>query len=265
MPPLPLEKTFGAGGDARRIEPRAPVGVGAPHPGPHFTFHIPCTPTPPAARRLLGTTVRSLPAARSRPAAEKLTVCRPLTAGSTAPSAPAAAAGTGARGPQGGLMEGKEKTSHLSGCSLVSSVAGGGDVVGAESAEVESKAFAGSHIAAGLGLALLFREPWMPSGTKSGAAKLRGRGAAAEHRAPAGTREPGADAPLGARAPYWRRTASRIAEWPWGLTRVSWARGRRGSRVPKAKQAGGCGSSQEAGRAAVSTPALCRLSPEPER
>lgn len=58
-------------------------------------------------------------------------------------------------------------SSHLSGCSLVSSVAGGGDVVGAESAEVEkNKACAGSHIPAGLGLALLFREPGMPSGNK---------------------------------------------------------------------------------------------------
>lgn len=82
-------------------------------------------------------------------------------------------------------------SSHLSGCSLVSSVAGGGDVVGAESAEVENnKACADSHVAAGLGLALLFREPGMPSGTKSREARLRGRGAAAEHGAPAGTREP---------------------------------------------------------------------------
>ena len=70
-------------------------------------------------------------------------------------------------------------------------MAGGGDVVGAESAEVENnKACAGSHVAAGLALALLFREPGMPSGTKSREARLLGRGAAAEHGAPAGTREP---------------------------------------------------------------------------
>ena len=163
MPPLPLEKTFGAGETPGGLSPGL-QGVSEPPPGP--SLHIPHPLHPhPSSRPPPAGDHTALPAARSRPAAEKLTVCRPLTAGNTAPPGPAAAAGTGARGPQGRLTEGKEKTSHLLGCSLVSSVAGGGDVVGAESAEVESKACAGSHIAAGLGLALLFREPWMPSGT----------------------------------------------------------------------------------------------------
>lgn len=107
--PLPLEKTFGAAGDARRIKPGGSMGCRSPPPGP--LLHIPHLLHPdPSSRPPPARDHTELPATRSRPAAEKLTVCRPLTAGSTAPPAPAAAVGTGARGPQGGLTEGKEKT-----------------------------------------------------------------------------------------------------------------------------------------------------------
>lgn len=113
LSPLPLEKTFGARGDARRIEPGGSMECRSLPPGP--SLHIPHLLHPhPSSRPPPAGDLTALPTARSRPTAEKLTVCRPLTAGSTAPPAPAAAAGTGARGPQGGLTEGKEKTLPIS-------------------------------------------------------------------------------------------------------------------------------------------------------
>ena len=103
--------------------PRPPYGTrrGSPSPAAFTDFRTPqrkTTPREHESKRHPDPSSRpppardhtELPATRSRPAAEKLTVCRPLTAGSTAPPAPAAAVGTGARGPQGGLTEGKEKT-----------------------------------------------------------------------------------------------------------------------------------------------------------
>lgn len=251
--PLPLEKTFGAG---RRLEVQPRGSMGCRSPTRAHPLHIPAL-TPPAARRLLGTTQR-LPATRSRPAAEKLTVCRPLTAGSTAPPAPAAAVRDWGEGTQRWAHGRKGKDSSTSPGMQPGLLRWQGAATwSAESAKVEnSKACAGSHVAAGLGLQLCW------SGTSQEEARLRG---------PRGRRRgPGA---------RWDREPTRLsgagtllAEDSFEDRRVTLGTdaGFLGGQKKEAvacqnltKQTGGCGSSREAGKGRrVSALALCRLSPE---
>lgn len=155
--PLPLEKTFGAGGDAWRIKPGGSMGCRSPPTRAltsHSTSLAPRPLQPPAACWGPHRAPRDpLPARRRK-------------AYSLSPPDGRQHCSTGSRRGSRDWGEGAPRwahgrkgkdSSHLSGCSLVSSVARGGDVVGAESAKVEnSKACADSHVAAGLGLALLF-------------------------------------------------------------------------------------------------------------
>lgn len=135
-PHSPWRRSSGAGGDARRIAPAAPWGVGARRPSfhsPHPSHHHPSS--------------RRLPAAGPHSARDSLLPARRQKAYSLSPPVGPRLGSTGSRAAgwagsevaQKWACRRKGKDSSTSpGYSLVSSMAGGGDVVGAERAEVKS-------------------------------------------------------------------------------------------------------------------------------